>query len=309
MFDEGHFEMAKITFKDCYFGGGGIKIDGPVQIDATGNTFRNAETPFDLAPGTTGRIVDNRITDDPKLQPFYPQNSKRRENVSKGWRRPKGPPLPVYCSECEHIFASQNYVFAGPFFHCWGNKEECIVCGNENAELSEGVFNLSKATAEILRGPDITYEMLQRLSKLGENAIAGKLKPDELIKAATEIHPNLGALVKHWLSTTGYSIMLFFAVVGGVDATWSMVERVGKNVSILSAIKIAFETLQTSQDDATDDGEDDQNSGEQKPHQREFLDQVLPQKHDQDSDKSSSPEGVEPGHELPVPIPKPKPHG
>lgn len=193
----------------------GIKSEGPVDIQASNITFDNVKTPFDLASGSTGRIVDNRVVNDPKLR----SRQERRESVTSGWRRPHGPPLPAYCPECKNIFPSRNYVFAGTYFYCWGNTEECVVCGFEKAELSKGAFDLSREAVEILRAPEITKQMVLRLAELGANVASGKLNPEEAIAAAKKIHPKLGAAAAILFVGAWSAFEMYSSIIGAVSAT------------------------------------------------------------------------------------------
>ncbi|ACM37151.1 MULTISPECIES: hypothetical protein [Rhizobium/Agrobacterium group] len=239
----------KITIKNVGFDGfgTGVHSNGPIEADFSNNTFNNVTTPYDLAPGSTGSIQNERIVNDPKLG-FSGRNeaSKRAEQTSSGWRMPAGPPMPSYCPKCQNIFPSKNYRFAGTFFTCWGNKEECPVCSFPNAELLEGTFDLSRETATILKAPDFSYEMLTRLKQLGADVAFGKLKVEEAIEIAESIYGPAGASLKKWVCFgIGFEIVrFFFEIVGGVDATWSMAQRLtDNNVVVDRVLESAFSSF------------------------------------------------------------------
>ncbi len=302
--------MQKFIFKNNTVTDGGtfLQSDVPIHVEASGNTFENVERPFDLAEGSTGEFRDNRILRDPKLGLAHGLSQGRRDGVSKGWRQLKGPPLPVFCPNCGHVFPSKNYVFAGTYFYCWGNTEECVNCGYEKAELSKGVFDLSHETVIALRAPEITHDMIRRLSELGELAISGKLVPDKVIKAATEIHPTFGATIKRWIGTPGYSLMFFFAVVTGVNETWELAGRLKDFSAVQSVVKHAFNSLQQANDPVPGSDEWNESQGKNQPNSETILDQQLGHEDEAHSEKGSSVEGIEPSSEGPIPIPERKPH-
>ncbi|WP_147401479.1 MULTISPECIES: hypothetical protein [Agrobacterium] len=219
-------EIKSVRIADCHTG---IKSAGPVNIKADDVTFDNVTTPWNLAPGSEARITNNHVMRDPKLR-------ETRSATSIGWRRPHGPPLPSFCPECRSIFPSQNYVFAGPYFYCWGNTEECIVCGYDKAELSKGVFDLSKETVEVLRAPDITREMIERLAALGRDALSGKLRPDEFVEAAQQIHPSLGKTILKWAGYPAAVISSLVWVLSAMDMTLNWKERLDENPAVVDRI-------------------------------------------------------------------------
>ncbi len=47
---------------NTFLGGGtGIKTDSIADIDLRENSFQSVATPFDIAPGSTGSVVDNVV--------------------------------------------------------------------------------------------------------------------------------------------------------------------------------------------------------------------------------------------------------
>lgn len=98
----------------------GISAVSGTHIVAGNVNFNNVEKPFDFHEGVTGEVRNTKIRSDPKL-------SRVRASVS-GWRRPHGPPLPVFCPQCKLIFSSQNYIFGGQFWLLSGNREQCTAC-------------------------------------------------------------------------------------------------------------------------------------------------------------------------------------
>jgi hypothetical protein len=293
----------KVTLENVRMVGGktGLKTTGPVEVDAKGVSFENVETPFDLGPGSTGRFRDNHIFNDPKLR--FPS---RVDKVTKGWRRPCGPPLPAYCPECKHVFASQNYVFAGPFFYCWGNTEECIVCGYEHAELSKGVFDLSHETVEILRAPEITHQMLRRLLQLGKEVTAGRLTSDELINAANDIHPRLGERLKAWAPLVMSGAALYFTIIGYIVDQKAFNDIIADDAQ--SVLKAVFNSLPDKENLLHDNSADQIGDEDDSASQRENGYKPLNEPDRGEGGKNATPESVELTLKSSVPVPKPKPH-
>ena len=217
-------ERNKVHIENMTIIGGkvGIAVRGDWDITANDLKFRNVETPYDMSGNITGRITNNRVTSDPKMLQDAPTG-----RTLSGWRRPKGPPLPAYCPECKHVFASRNYVFSGTYFYCWGNKEPCINCGSEDALLSEGYFNVAKEAIEVLRAPEITHEMVRRLTALGQEALSGRLRPEEIIQAAEAIHPVLGGFTAKLLAIGSAAFLFYSSIIGTVNDTWEMAEKLG----------------------------------------------------------------------------------
>ncbi|WP_320194750.1 hypothetical protein RMR10_010285 [Agrobacterium rosae] len=230
----------KVVIKDVHFAdlNTGIKTGSPTDIEISGTTFDNVQTPFDLAPGSTARLTENSIKNDPKLV------NTVRGGASLGWRRPKGPALPCCCPECKNIFPSKNYAFAGPYFHCWGNTEECIVCGYEKAELSKGTFDLSLETVGILIAPDITREMVKRLGQISTDVAYGKLSIDDAVVKAEKLHLSFGHVVREWGSRAIYGYLLLSVIAGDIDTALSLADRYTDNtVAIQRTVEQAFTAL------------------------------------------------------------------
>ncbi|WP_332304712.1 hypothetical protein [Rhizobium sp. GR12] len=235
--------MAKVVISGNTFSGGanGITTIGPVDIDASDNTFTNVSKPFNIADGSTGRIVNNKVLDDPKLR--FPHR-KAEDTTSSGWRALIAPPLPCYCSVCQTIFPSRNYVFAGPYFFCWGNTEECPSCGNEKAELSRGVFDLSLDTIKVLRAPEITRVMIRQLAEIGSKAAFGKISIEEAAQEAAAIHPTFRDVIVKWGTYAWAGCGILFFLAGGVDATWSLYDRLSdKAPAIQRALEASLDAM------------------------------------------------------------------
>ncbi|RVL87590.1 hypothetical protein CN140_01265 [Sinorhizobium meliloti] len=224
-----HIENAKV----------GLSVDTDADIEVGAATFKNVEVPYEVRRVGKAKISNTEIKDDPKVW-----RKRHPGRTISGWRKsPGGPPLPSYCPKCQTVFASQNYQFSGGYFSLWNNADTCIDCGYEKAQLSEGLFNLTREAIEILRGPDITHEMVKRLAALGDGVLSGKLRPEEAIAAASAIHPKLGAVAKAIFNAGVGAYLLYASLVGTVSATWDVADRLGLTSQEVVTQKVLEETL------------------------------------------------------------------
>ncbi|WP_438752837.1 hypothetical protein [Pararhizobium sp. O133] len=240
-------EAHNVVIQDVLITGSdiGIRSEGATGLIAKDVSFRGVSLPFDIKGEAS--ISGTKISSDPKIR----SSSRGRSMI--GWTSIKGPALPSYCDECGNVFASQNYDLAGPYFNLWRNEDTCIVCGNEHAKLSQGHFDLARDTVRILRAPDITKEMLQRLSEIGAGALFGKLKPETAVALAQKVHPSFGDLLRRYISTGRKAGMLFLAAVGALVTLSDGAELVGitdpdvVNQKVLEEVLSKHESMWTKQ--------------------------------------------------------------
>ncbi|MDX0997063.1 hypothetical protein GOL26_19225 [Sinorhizobium medicae] len=180
--------------------------------------FDDVALPYDLRKMKAAALGNTEIRNDPKTRGAKLKGAE--------WTPPvDGPSLPSYCPKCEHVFASQNYRLTGAFFNLWGNQDTCVNCGYEEARLSEGHFKILGDAVEILRAPDITREMVNRLAQLGREVASGRLKPEEAVAAATAIHPKLGQAARLLLAAGTGAYLMYASLIGTVSATWDVWDR------------------------------------------------------------------------------------
>nr|WP_295984304.1 hypothetical protein [uncultured Agrobacterium sp.] len=196
----------------------GVSAEG-ASLTVNSASFDNVGLPYDLRNMHDVSIQNTKITRDPKI--------KDGGRTFAGWQPIRqGPALPSYCPKCEHVFASHNYYLSGLFFNLWKNEEPCINCGYPNAVLSEGHFKLVQESVEILRSPEITKQMVKRLAELGDAVASGRLKPEEAIAAAEEIHPMLGRAAALLFTGLTYAYFMYASIIGTVSATMDLYDRV-----------------------------------------------------------------------------------
>ena len=180
----------KVFVHDCLFQGpqSGIRVRHASEVSIQNSVFDNVVTPIDLGGVGNGHIRGNSVIRDPKIE------GTGRGAPASGWRRPNGPPLPIFCSKCKHISPSNNYVFGGAFFNCWDDGEEGPHCESFVALLSEGIFNLASEFVEIVSAPDTTYAMLLALGRLQNAVLDSKISEAEAISKAEKQFPAMGKL-------------------------------------------------------------------------------------------------------------------
>lgn len=209
----------------------GIESNGAKGLVVEGTEFDRVQLPYKLRGEAS--VSATKITGDPKIR------------TSVGWRAAIGPALPSFCKACDSVFASQNYDMAGAYFFLWDNEDTCIRCGNEHARLSQGHFDLAREAVKILRAPDVTHEMVARLSEIGWDTFYGKLNNNEAIAAVDEVAPAFGNVARSLLQA-GIGTFLFYAsVVGAISATWDLAERVGLTDVAVVEQKILEEVLRS----------------------------------------------------------------
>ncbi|MVT74445.1 hypothetical protein [Bradyrhizobium cajani] len=204
--------MAKKTIEitgNRFRGRNGLRVNAgsDVHVKLENNSFDGVEIPFDLTGGSRVDMRGSRIKNDPKLQ------------STTGWRRPVGPPLPSFCPNCKAIFPSRNYVFAGAYFNAWDNEEVCPNCRFEHARLSEGLFDLTKATVEIISAPDITHAMVECLRDAANEILRGRSTPADAIARVEAKSLHLGDLLRKALNI-GLSAVAFLSGVAGIASLY-----------------------------------------------------------------------------------------
>lgn len=201
----------EIVMQDCLFDGVGLELKNVEKFYANNLVFNNSLTPFDLEGIKSGHVAGTRIYNDPKT------NAGNRKNT--GWRRPEGPPLPIFCPECKSISTSNNYVFGGMFFLCWDNKEACPICGHEGALLSEGLFNLAGDIAQALSAPDMTHAMFAAIADVANRIVTGATPSEAAVAEIEKISPELSSVLKR-AAEFCKSALIYGASIAGIIALY-----------------------------------------------------------------------------------------
>jgi hypothetical protein len=217
----------------------GVSVDTDADLVIGAAEFNNVEIPYQVTRVGKANISNTTIRNDPKIrEPQVPKGAL-------GWRRPaRGAPLPSHCPKCDNVFASMNYQFSGGYFNLWNNQDTCIVCGYEEARLSEGHFRLTHQAIEILRSPEITRDMVRRLAELGDDVLHGRLHPDAAIAAASALHPTLGDFAGKLLGLGLGAYFLYASIAGTVSATWDVAEKFGLTNQEVVTQKVLEKTLE-----------------------------------------------------------------
>jgi hypothetical protein len=200
--------------------------------------FSNILTPFDFNDVRLGHTTGTRIYNDPKLR--FDRDSIR---TSRGWRRPKGPPLPIYCQTCEAISASKNFVFGGPYFTCWDNEEICPNCLTFGARLSQGLFDLVGEVAEALTAPEVTYTMLAAIADISRGVVSGSIPSEQIADEIESIYPRLGKAIRKagQIVVTAAGLGAAAATIAGSYIMWLQYEQ--QREDAISTQKVLEEVL------------------------------------------------------------------
>lgn len=127
-----------------------------------------------------------------------------------------GPPLPVYCANCDTIFPSNNYLYAGSYFNSWDNEEPCPECGNEHAKVSEGVFDLSGEYIKVISAPEFTHDLIRAIGGIAQDYLDHNLTPDEAVSRFEAVSPKFGDLAKKAFKM-GMAALTFIALLATID--------------------------------------------------------------------------------------------
>ena len=128
--------------------------------------------------------------------------------------------LPVFCPKCKSIFASRAFSISGRNMSFRNNTETCVVCGFNGARLSEGVFNLTHDTIEVISAPDITVAMLKAFAEIALRAAAGQITSTEAIAQASSISPKLAVLLSNGM-TQGIAVAALLSSLVGIYLSYS----------------------------------------------------------------------------------------
>src|SRR4051794_28457397 len=95
-----------------------------------------------------------------------------------------------------------------------GNGAQCPNCG-QIASVIDGLIQPIQNGIRILSAPDWTYDALDRLRHILEQAQAGQIPADELHSKVSAISPALAAIFDHLKSHTDW-LSLFVAMLFGI---------------------------------------------------------------------------------------------
>lgn len=134
------------------------------DTDATysGITFKNVDQPFDLARGAFD-IEGTRISSDRPKSENKARSSYRHHPAT-------GPAMPAQCESCEAIFPSRNYKVMQGRFYSRDNKETCPMCGNFNAKVADGLYDITVEAIKVISGSRLAFEGVEALKNIVSSA-------------------------------------------------------------------------------------------------------------------------------------------
>lgn len=171
----------------------GIQSDGPIDFIGQNVSMENVDRPYDLAAGSHVDLKNSRVRYSDALS-SKDQARGGSYRAASSERRPHMP-LPLYCQSCKSVSASQKHTFEKCYFNSFGVMETCPRCGAD-AELAEGVFDLTGDALQIISAPDFTHVMHAALQAIIADVERGAIKPEEAIAKAGLISPALAATLK-----------------------------------------------------------------------------------------------------------------
>jgi hypothetical protein len=109
--------------------------------------------------------------------------------------------FPAFCPACGLIFESRLIAIEGQGrvegLTLKGNREPCPNCGEE-AQTLEGTFDVVDDTIEVLSASGLTWEALERVSAILEQARAGEMSTDAAVEAVTNEAPSFKPLLDRY---------------------------------------------------------------------------------------------------------------
>lgn len=184
----------------------GIRSDGPVEALIENVQMKNVDRPFVMGAGSSVEVRDTSVEDH---QPEPSRSWGGTYRKASSIRKPRMP-LPIFCPSCKTVSFSRKYNFEGCYFYSFGNTETCPSCGQQ-AELSEGVFNLTGDVLEIVSAPNVTHAMHAALRSILEAIDDGALTPEAAIDEVAKVSPPLAASLKAALAVGATVLGLMFA--------------------------------------------------------------------------------------------------
>lgn len=103
--------------------------------------------------------------------------------------------IPAYCSNCGLLFPSGIAATNVKNLTLAGNKQNCPRCGHM-AGIVDGVFNVADDLIEVIKAPDFTVEVLQKLQVLVSQPINTNDDVEAIAKSADLLHPGFGKAVR-----------------------------------------------------------------------------------------------------------------
>jgi hypothetical protein len=179
----GNFSDAKV----------GIKARG-ANFTASDVTFDNVGRPWDVQGGSA-QVSGTRIRNDPNISLSGKPSIPGKQGSSVGWRR-NGPPVPAHCEQCKSVFPSHNYDFGTSRFYSRDNEEVCPVCGNEHANVSDGLFDLTEKAVRVLLASDMTIKRLKQIQKIVQRDLGKGVSPEITADKLRDVSPGLSSIIR-----------------------------------------------------------------------------------------------------------------
>jgi hypothetical protein len=124
--------------------------------------------------------------------------------------------FPAFCPACGLIFESRLIAIEGQGrvegLTLKGNREPCPNCGEE-AQTLEGTFDVVDDTIEVLSASGLTWEALERVSAILEQARAGEMSTDAAVEAVTNEAPSFKPLLDRYGPRMRKAFILFLLTV------------------------------------------------------------------------------------------------
>lgn len=125
------------------------------------------------------------------------------------------PSIPAYCANCGYIWDGAGGIHIEG---CWDvtlvdNKITCPRCGFP-ASMVDGTFNAVGDTLELISGPPLTLEILDKLRDISERVRSRQVAPEDAIQEAKAIHPEIGSLFERFIALGLPALAVLISLIG-----------------------------------------------------------------------------------------------
>ncbi|WP_151718351.1 hypothetical protein [Gemmobacter serpentinus] len=200
------------------------------DVHIKSGNFKEVARPY-LAQGGTLRSENSDASQFPQPHEHVHQAAHRRKTTV--------PPIPVKCGQCGSISSSRQFSVHNANFYSCRNKETCIVCGADDAEVATGLFQSAIETVKLLSGPSDSIDQMRSLRILLDGVSSGETSIQEAVDSADKIKPGL----KIKLATLALYGASAFGLLSQIAGAYADVPQMVKDIQVFAAEVLAEQII------------------------------------------------------------------